>query len=320
MFFSVSPAMARMVDRIVAEVNGDIITLSELNEEGTVYLNTISERVTAANRERALNKALNQILDGLIDKTLIAQAAAKRKISVSDKEIEDAVQRIMTTNNVTITELEKDLKKSGIDLRTYKKNLKSQLLQNKLVTREVHSKIVITEDMILDYYDTEYTSHVAEGDYYLLQIGTSWGNTEDSQKSNASLYEDKMNARKQAVRIHELAKNGQDFRTLAKKFSDLPSAPDGGDIGVFSEDEMSSYMKEAVIHLKPGEISPIVETPAGFQFFKLLSSKEGGVVMQVPYESVKEEIRETLFQKSLETEFQKWINTLKKSSYIKKML
>jgi peptidyl-prolyl cis-trans isomerase SurA len=79
-------------------------------------------------------------------------------------------------------------------------------------------------------------------------------------------------------------------------------------------------MKAAVTSLKPGEISEIVETPVGYQFFKLLSGGEGGIVMQAPYDTVKEEIRDTLFRKAMEEEYKAWIEELKKNYYIKKML
>ena len=100
----------------------------------------------------------------------------------------------------------------------------------------------------------------------------------------------------------------------------MPSAADGGDIGLFQKDEMATYMLDAVLTLKAGEISQVVETPVGFQFFKLLSSLEGDIVHQVPYESVKEEIRKKLFEITFKEEFQTWVEDIKKGSYIKKML
>ena len=316
----VTSLRAAIIDRVVAEVNDDVITLSELNKEGEVYLKKIAGEVAESQRDEAINKALDDILNGLIDKALVAQEAAKRNLTVSDVEVDEAISRISAANNVSMDQLYSELKENGLDFATYKDNLKSQLLQNKLITREVRSKIVITEDMILDHYDTEYTQHVDEGGYYLLQIGISWGDNEESKKSVATLYEDKLTAKKTATRIHALAVNGEDFHELARKFSDLPSAADGGDIGVFEEDEMASYMKTAVTSLKPGEISAIVETPVGFQFFKLLSNKEGGIVMQAPYDSVKEEIREKLFTETMKEEFKIWIRELKEKSYIKKLL
>lgn len=317
---ALTTSVAAVIDRVVAEINDEVITLSELNEEGSAFLKKIALEVPADNRDAALKQAQSEILDGLIDKSLIAQEAAKNNLSVSDQEIDGAIDRIAESKGVSREQLYDEVLDNGLTINAYRDNIKSQVLQTKLVTREIRSKIVITEDMILDYYDAEYTEHVKEGGYYLLQIGISWGETEQARESAARLYEDKMAALKKAERVHKLAVSGQNFNELARKFSDLPSAVDGGDIGIFDKDELASYMKDTVASLKPGEISKIVETPVGFQFFKLLSGGEGGIVMQAPYDSVKEEIRETLFRNAMEEEYRSWIQELKKSYYIKKLL
>jgi len=110
---------------------------------------------------------------------------------------------------------------------------------------------------------------------------------------------------------------GQDFKQLARQYSDLPSAVDGGDIGAFQEDEMAEYMRDAVTSLKPGEISPVVESPNGYMLFKLLSSQEGKIITKVPYESVKEEIRNTLYQQEMEKRYDTWLEEIRNQAYIK---
>jgi len=114
--------------------------------------------------------------------------------------------------------------------------------------------------------------------------------------------------------------SGSDFSELARKFSDLPSKAEGGDIGVFEEVEMASYMRGAVTSLNPGQVSDIIETPVGYQFFKLLSSKEGGIVTIAPYSEVKEEIREKLYDQELRKEFEEWIEDIRSEAYIRTSL
>jgi peptidyl-prolyl cis-trans isomerase SurA len=82
---------------------------------------------------------------------------------------------------------------------------------------------------------------------------------------------------------------------------------------------MADYMVTAISPLTPGQVSKIVETPDGYQFFKLLSSQDGGIVLQAPYESVKEEIKKTLYDATLKEEFDAWVKKIKETSYIKKM-
>jgi len=311
---------AEVVDRVVAEVNEDVITLSEVEEEGRGFLRRVALEVPSENRMEAVQQVRRDILRSLIDKTLIEQEAAKQGIVVTDEEVEGSFQQILRANRLSEEEMLAELDLNGVSEASYRSNLKSQLYQNKLVNRDVRSKVVITEEAILDYYDTHYTEQIKEGSYYLLQIGIDWGETGGGDADPATLEKRKQSARDRAERVHKLARSGSDFRELANKFSDLPSAAEGGDIGSFEENEMASYMKFAVTSLAPGEVSSIVETPVGYQFFKLLSSREGGIVVQAPYGDVKEEIREKLYSQELEKQFDDWIREIRERAYIRTSL
>jgi len=309
---------AHLVDRVVAVVNDDVITMSEVNEEGEGYFKKIKNQAPPSQVEDALSRAREEILGNLIDKKLIAQEAAKNGISVSPDELQAAMRRMLENNRITKETLLVQLEKTGMDFDSYLDNLRNQILQSKLVNYEIRSKIIITDNMILDYYDANYTKHISGGGYYIMQMGFVWGKS-GQQGSAPNQYADKMGAKKRAERVHALVSNGQDFRILAQKFSDLPSASDGGDLGVFQEDEMAPYMRDAILKLEPGAISEIVETPSGYQFFKLLSSKDGQIVVQASFASVKEEIRNKLYDEQLKGQFSEWVKNIKKTAYIKRL-
>jgi peptidyl-prolyl cis-trans isomerase SurA len=312
------PRAAQLVDRVVAVVNDEVITMSEVNDEGKGYFKKINEQAPPAQVEDALSRARQEILGNLIDKKLIAQVAAKQGVSVTEAELQAATEQMLNKNNITLEMLKTQLGQMGMKFEAYRDTLRNQILQTKLVNYEIRSKIIITDNMILDYYDENYTKHVSGGGYYLMQMGFIWGKT-DKQSSAADQHADKAEAKKRAERVHALAANGQDFRSLAKKFSELPSAADGGDLGVFQKDEMAPYMQDAVLDLNPGEISEIIETPSGYQFFKLLSSQDGQIVVQASFESVKEEIRTKLYDRQLKGQFDEWVRDIKEQAYIKRL-
>ena len=308
---------AELVDRVVAVVNEDVITMSDVNEEGKAFFQKITEQAPADELASALRRAREDVLNGLIDKKLIAQEAARQKVTVADEELDAAFKQMSANNKMSPEQFRDQLKRIGMTEPVYRENLRNQILQSKLLNYEVRSKIIITDDMVLDYYDTHYTNQVAEGGYYLLQMGfVAKKESRDSGKPDAAA---KLDAKKRAERVHELVKNGQDFSTLAKKFSELPSAADGGNIGTFQKEEMAEYMRTAVTALTPGEVSQVVETPDGYQFFKLLSSQDGGIVVQAPYDSVKEEIKRQLYEEKLKVEFEAWVTKIREAAYIKKM-
>ncbi len=315
-----SSASGEVVDRVVAEVNNEVITLSEIEEEGKGLFRKIALEVPAQDRLSAIEQVRKDILRSMIDQKLIEQEAAKQGLMVTNEEIDLMVEQMLQASNMTKEQLLDQLEENGVDEASYRSNVATQIYQNKLLNRDVRSKIVITEEAILDYYDTSYTKHIPEGGYYLLQIGIDWGETEGEDLPSEVIEQRKLSARERAERVHKLARSGSDFKELARKFSDLPSAAEGGDIGVFEESEMASYMRSAVTSLNPGEVSAIIETPVGFQFFKLLSSKEGGIVTLAPYAQVKEEIREALYNQELRREFEEWIEKIRSEAYIRTSL
>jgi peptidyl-prolyl cis-trans isomerase SurA len=307
-----------LVDRVVAVVNDDVITMSDVNSEGRSYFKKINEQAPPAQVEDALARAREEVLNTLIDKKLIAQEAVIRNVSVSDTEVEAAAQQMILNNKITKKMLQEQLAQMGMSYESYLETLRNQILQSKLVNYEIRSRIIITDDMILDYYDTNYTKHVSEGGYYLMQMGFSWGQP-GGDTSVPAQYADKMDAKKRAERVRALVIGGQNFRDLAKKFSDLPSASDGGDIGVFQKEDMAPYMQDAILGLKPGGVSDVIETPSGYQFFKLLSSNDGQIVVQASFASVKEEIRKKLYDEELKNNFDTWVKNIKDKAYIKKL-
>lgn len=307
-------APADVVDRVVAIVNDDVITLSEVNEEGKPLLQRAVETVPAAEREQALKQVRQKIIEKLIEQKLMQQEAEKNNITVSDEEVDMALDRILARNKISPEEFRSQLATIGLTEAQYRRNLREQVLSSKLVNYEIRSKVIIPEDKIIDYYDTHYTERVGEGGYYILQIGISEQPSGDSDLSPAEL---KKKAREKAERIRDMALAGKDFRELARQSSDLPSAVDGGDIGVLQKDDMSADMLDAITKTKAGGITDLIETPSGYQFFKVLSSQEGQIVTKVPYESVKGDIYETLYQQEMESRYLKWLQEKKDQAYIK---
>ena len=322
---SAQPVHAEMVDKVVAVVNDDIITLSDLEKEGEPTFRKIAAKAPSDQLASALAAARAEILETMIDKHLIAQKAAAKKVTVSDAEIDAAFANVLQRSRMSRDQLLAKLDEAGVDETIYRETLKIQILQNKLVGADISSKIVITDDMVLDYYDTHYVSHATapettptnnEGGYYLLQIGCS---IQDGNRKAA---------RERIEKAHSLTLAGEDFGEVARKFSDLPSRTDGGDIGTFELDDMAADMRRAVAGLKTGQISEIIETPDGFQFFKLLSG--GGsaagetvgsksIVANATFEEVKDKIKQELFEQEMKKAYAQWVKELKEQAYIQKL-
>ena len=142
-----------------------------------------------------------------------------------------------------------------------------------------------------------------------------WDDNKKSQETTATPSAAKVETEKRAQKVFQLAKNGQDFKVLARNYSELPTAADGGDIGVFELEDMAPFMKDAVIDLQPGEISTLIETGSGYQFFKLLARIDSSADS---FEAAKDDLREELYEQRLNEEFNEWVKELKEDAVIKR--
>lgn len=318
LFFPASHGYCETVDRVLAMVNNDVITLSEVNEEAADAYRSLAKSMSGQELVKAMNEARESALDMLIDQKLILQKAQKDHVTASEEEIDSALQKLkkQSAGGDGGANMFSNVDISGYSDETLKRRLKIEIIQGKLVSYDVRAKVVVTDEMVREYYRKNYAAEEEHGKYYLLQIGFTWDKNLDDAEAIA---EARLKKKQEAERIRKQAEDDEDFKELAKKFSDLPSASDGGDIGAFSLDDMSASMQHAIKDLKPGEISEVIETDDGFQFFKLLSEdekkKETG---DDQFDSVKDQIRNKLFQEKLKETYLDWVQNIKEKAYIQK--
>ena len=303
--------LAEIIDRVVAEVNDTVITLSELNEEGKDILKLIADQTAPEELETALQSARRDILSRMIDRKITVQQAEKMNISVTESEIDTAIQTIITQNNATEEIFKRELAAIGISKESYRASIREQILHSKLTGYEVYSKIAITEERAREYYEKHYMRTVEPSSYYLLQMGFEWREQINNSQENAL---------QKATQARDAAISGQSFHHLAMSLSDLPSAADGGEIGLISEKEMAPEMYKIINALQPGEISPIVEAGSAYIFFKLLAANKEGTIVRAPFEFVKQDILGTLRAKEQEKQYTKWVQELREEAYIKELL
>lgn len=308
-----NPGQARLIDKVVAVVNGEVVTQTELDTAGKSIFRQLQQRTPAAELEETLAKARHQVLTGLIEDLLVGQKAKELGINVKEQDIDAAIARISEDNGLTSEQLYAELQKTGVSREEYHHKLEGQIRRSRLVSYEVQSKIVISEEKAREYYDTVYSKQKTAAGYHLLQIGLTWGTPESSADTP-----DKAGTR--AAGIRNLALAGQDFRELARSFSELPSAKDGGDLGFFAEDEMAEEMKAAIIGLSPGQTSELVKTSNSYQFYRLLTKNINGTPEFAPFADVSAEIMEHLRQQELDLRYEKWLREIKDQAIIKELI
>jgi peptidyl-prolyl cis-trans isomerase SurA len=302
------PGWAEIVDRIMAQVNADIITLYDLNQSLTPYIAKIKERgLTPDQEQQMLSRAKEDVLMNLINDRLTDQEVKKSEIEVTEGEVDDAIKRVMEMNNLDQKQLAAALSQDGMTLEEYRKNFKKQLLRSKLLNREVKSKIVITDNEINAYYRKHLDKFggAGGGKYHLRTIIKKIPPFSD-EKQKQSVFTQMKDI---LAQLH----SGKPFDALAREQSDL-LAPEGGDLGTFAMDELSPAIREAIAGLKQGGYTEIIDTDQGYQVFYLQEIRE---TTGKPIEEVSDEIRETLYNEVVDQKFQAWVKGLKQKSHIK---
>lgn len=332
------PAKAEVVDRIVAVVNNDVITQSELEAEAQGAYTHINATLPLEERQAMRQQVKGEVLDSLIDKLLIAQQAKVLKIKVTEGEIDEAIQQVLDRNKVTKEELLASLAQSGVNENIYRNTVRSQLLQNKLVAQELRNKVVITDEMARKEYERRGGGASVSGGeekksgariiYTLQQIGCRWDDIEGKDLPPETVAENKKKARERVEKVHQMAKDGDDFADLAARYSDLPSAADHGNLGALPDDELGADMLAAINKLDAGGISDIIETSDAFQFLKLVkvehedkkaAEKEAASKSADDFAQNKDQIINEMYNIGIKKAFADWAHELRENAYIRKM-
>ena len=304
-------ARAVIVDRIVAVVNGKVITLSELEKRAAPILSRyLTPDMTAEQRAEVKQKIYAQILPQMIDDYLVEEEIQKLGIKVTDQEVEDAIDNICRSNGLTRQEFEEKLKKDGVSLEEYKKQIASQIERLQLVNAEVKSKIVITDEMVRDYLRKQKGSTGYQGPFYILEHICVVPQGDSPSDVEA--------AKKKASEALKALKEGMSFEEAARRYSSQVPVAREVRLGVFSLDEMAPYIKETVKKLSPGEYSGVLKTPLGFEILRLAgisNSKEEDVDP-----ATMEEVRRRLYNQEINERFQDWLNKLRSKSTIRILL
>lgn len=300
-------APAKVVDRIVAVVNDDIIVLQELKELLTPYEAQMHVSGYSPEKQRNMIFEVRQtLLNQLIDQKLIEQIAAKSELTVEEKDIDSSVERIKEENRLTDEDFREALQAQGLTMDSFRKKMRSQILASRLETLEVKRKIVITKEEVKAHYEANAPKYAGEVKYHLRNIIKKAASYEDPEKKQA-VYDTMQHI------INEF-KNGKSFESLAAEYSESPYAKEGGELGIFKLSDLSPNLKKAVETLSPGKITPILETSQGYQIIYLQE------IIETPGTAIEEagqEIEQELYQEKYQEKRKEWIDRLRNNAHIK---
>ncbi len=303
-FISV-PAIAEIAERIVAVVNGDVITLSELNSAFEPFIKRIEEGYKGPDKEKVMAENRLALLNKMIDNIIIDQEAKKTQMIIKDEEVTDTINDFLARRKMKMEDLVNELAKENSSLEAHRKEVKAHLLRMRLLSREIKSKVAVTEEEIGEYYRKNRDAYEGKEAVRIKQILILFPKGADAKI--------KTQLRGEMDAIHKRLLNGEQFELLAVEYSRGPSAAAFNDLGFIEKGSMLPAVESVAFGLKKDEISQVIESPVGLHIIQASDRRGAGIK---PIESVREEIKAKLEEEKIDKKYEDWIKEMRKKSLI----
>jgi peptidyl-prolyl cis-trans isomerase SurA len=305
-FFPLKALAGTVFEEIIVRVNNDIISKSDYEKSRDLIKKELMKNLSGPELDKAVAQQEKDLLKTLIEEQLLVQKAVDLGLT-ADNDVIKFLDRIRKENNLaSMEDLEKMMAQQGIDPTEFKQNIKNRSLTQQVLGREVYSRIqnAISNDEVTKYYEEHKQEFDRPEEVRIREILIS---TEGKEPSALPALE------KKAQEALQKAKGGEKFDELAIRYSDGPTAKDGGDLGFFRRGKMIQEIDDAAFKLRRGQVSDLIKTKYGLVIIKVEEKHEAGIQK---IEVVGNEIRDRLFEAKAQKSTQEYMVTLRKQSFI----
>jgi peptidyl-prolyl cis-trans isomerase SurA len=304
---SAGPSGGMVLDRVVAVVNDEALTLSEIQEEGQPVVRKIFQDFVGPERERQLEEAEKRLLDDLIDRRLMYQVAKREGTLPSEAEVNGAIEELKQNNKVTDdAQFRAMLKAEGLTLEQVRRTVGERLAIGRLLARQIRSSIIIKEDEMVKYYETnqEKFRRTPQAEIRHILFPAPAGTDEAAVHARADEARAKIAA-------------GADFATVGKQYSDPSSGASGDEVITVHRGELAPAIEDAAFGLPAGGLSPLIRTEVGWHLIKVERVQAEAVA---PFAEVRDSIRDQLFQEKFEAKRKEWLAGLRSQTFIQVLI
>lgn len=300
MLFAASASASILLDRVVAVVDRDVITWSELYKTMEFELSGKLAGLSPEEKKEQLKRYEKDFLDMLIDTKIQLNEARRLNIGVSEEDINSAINRIRQKYGLSEKEFLEALRNEGFTLQEYKKKVTEQITLSKLVNIEIRSKIIVTEGEIEEYIKTN-------GDNLDLSEGYRIRHIFFPAKTD----EEKADAREKATEVMKLLDSGESFESVVKKFSEGSDASKGGDLGFIKKKDLAREFLQIIEGMDVGEYSKPFWSGKGFHVIMLEGKR-----LPDSEAALKKKVREILIEKKLRKSLKDYLRSLRSRVFI----
>lgn len=305
--FSLAPSKtngADLLDRIVAIANDEIILLSELEQESQAALQNMRQRGI---QPPSLQVLMPRILDNMVLESLQNQRAKLHGLEATDEEINQHFLEMADANNLSLLELRARLNQEMPDgFNQLRNQIQQQIIIQKLHEVEILRQIDVTESEVKNFLNRQSLQSEELTEYRIGHILI----TRPSSPTPAQ----RQQLEQKAKDIRDQIRQGSDFAQMAVRHSEGSKALDGGDLGWLTSEQMPSFFASHLIGMEVGDLSQIIESPAGYHVIKLLDKRSSAVANNS--EQAEQEAVFAIRQRKANETFDLWMRRLRDEAYV----
>ena len=299
---------SKTVEEIIARVNNEIITRSELDKAKQTAADEVEEdcrgKCTPDQQKSEIEERQKDALKELIDQSLLVQRGKDMGLSVETDVIKRLDQIRIQNNLSSMEDLEKAVTSHGLNWEDFKDNIRKSLLTQKVISQEVGSHVNISKEDVQKYYDEHKADFVRPEQVALREIEVSTEGKKDSELPEL---------KKKAETALKRVKDGEDFGEIAKRFSDGSTAKQGGFLGVYKRGELSKELEDIVFKMKKNDLTDVLDTKQGYLVLQVLEHYDEG---QQSLSKVENEIMDKMYSSRMQPKLKEYLKTLREQSYV----
>lgn len=296
----------KVIDQIVAKVNGDIVSQDEISKVSKeVQQEVKAQGLNGTQAQQIIDEKQKDALRDRIDQLLLVQKGKELNVNV-DSEVSRYIASLQRQAAITDTEKFHDYvrQQSGMSFEDFLAEAKNQALTREVIGQEVGRHISVTDKEIQAYYDAHKSDFVREEKVFLSEILISTENKDEAAMEAA---------RKKAENIAAEAKKGERFSDLARNNSDAATAKEGGALGGYKKGELNKSIEDTVWNLPRGGVTPPVKIATGYEIFKVEDHTKAGLAK---VEDVRSEIEQALYGPKMQPKVREYLTQLRTQAFL----
>jgi peptidyl-prolyl cis-trans isomerase SurA len=295
-----------LVEEIIAKVNGDIITKSEVERTmRSMEADLRAQGITGPRLQEALEQRTKDALRDRIDQLLLVQKGKELSINV-DADISKYIARLQSESKIADPEKFQDYvhEQTGMPFEDYRNELRNGMLTERVVREEVARRVQVKRDELKQYYEEHKQDFVRDERVFLSEILISTEGKDDAGIAAAE---------KKAKDLSARATKGEKFPELVRDNSDAASTRQGGDIGGFEKGKLREDIEKAVWNQPRGYVTPPIRVGNGFLILRVNEHHQAG---QATFEEVENEIMDKLFTPRMQPAVRKYLTELRAQAFL----